>query len=351
MKHITVYFIILVAALLFTGCAEKSYQIVFEELNTGSDASIRALHVVDENVVWASGSGGTFLLTRDGGQTWLVDTVQGASGDDFRNIHAWNDTEAILFGIGKAGRAYYTDDAGKSWIPVYENNTNGIFFNSLVFADVMNGLALSDPIDNTPFLIITEDGGKTWKPVASMPRVMDGEYNFAASNSCVDYHPSGHICIITGGTAARAIVSFDNGETWQVSETGLVNGNPSSGNFSVSFYDDRNGIVVGGTYDNPSLNENIAAWSSDGGKNWNLSVIMPREYRSSVIWMGKGRRRLAFAIGKTGCDYSIDYGHTWLAGTDDKDYYTARAIPGTLSGFAAGADGKIARIKVELLKR
>jgi hypothetical protein len=40
-------------------------------------------------------------------------------------------------------------------------------------------------------------------------------------------------------------------------------------------------------------------------------------------------------------------GRTWLPGTDIKDYFTARAVEGTLKGFAAGADGRLARFVVE----
>lgn len=36
---------------------------------SGTVASLRGLHVVDADVAWASGSGGTYLRTTDGGVT------------------------------------------------------------------------------------------------------------------------------------------------------------------------------------------------------------------------------------------------------------------------------------------
>ena len=339
---------LILAITLASGCGKASYEIQFTTLDTGAETSIRALHVVSEDVIWASGAGGTYMVSVDGGETWKVDTVPGASEDDFRSMHAWNDKEAIVFGISRPGRAYYTDDGGDSWNIVYENNNEGIFFDSVVFTDENTGLALSDPLDSTSFVIRTTDRGKSWNRIRNMPVLVEGEFNFAASNSCIDYHPGGNIWIITGGTAARVFISNDHGKSWTASETGLVHGNQSSGNFSISVCDDSNGIVVGGTYDKPELNERIAAWSSDGGNSWNLSEIMPREYRSCIIWMQDEDSRIAFAIGKTGCDYSIDNGRTWLPGSDDKDYYTARAVPGKLSGYAAGADGRIARFDLKL---
>lgn len=347
-KYITLFLVVMLA----TGCGgETSYEIEFTELDPGTNASIRALHVVNDDVIWASGTGGTYIISVDGGATWKVDTVPGASGDDFRSIHAWNDREAIVFGINRPGRAYYTDNRGVSWDIVYENDTEGIFFDSAVFADENTGLALGDPIDSTLFVIKTTDRGRSWDKLINMPVLSEGEYNFAASNSCIDYHSGGNIWIITGGSDARVFISNDHGKNWMTHETGLVHGNPSSGNFSVSFYDERNGIVVGGTYDKPEQNERIAAWSSDGGSDWHLSEIMPREYRSCIIWMKDKNRKIALALGKTGCDYSIDKGKTWIPGADVKDYYTARPVPGTLSGFAAGSGGKIARIKVERVEK
>ncbi len=349
-NHYKLVYILIV--ILATGCSgEVSYEVEFTELDTGTSASIRSLHIINEDVIWASGTGGTFLLSVDGGDTWKCDTVPGAGSDDFRSIHAWNENKAVLFGISRPGRAYSTVDGGKSWDIIYENNSEGIFFDSSDFADGEKGLALSDPIDSCSFLIRTADGGRSWNRIDNIPALIEGEYHFAASNSCVDYHPGGNIWIITGGTEARVFLSTDHGENWKVVETGLVHGDQSSGNFSISFHDDQNGIVVGGTYDKPELNDKIAAWSSDGGHTWNLSEIMPREYRSSVIWLDDNKKKIAFAIGKTGCDYSMDYGRTWFPGADVKDYYTARAVPGTLSGFAAGSNGKIARFMVEKVEK
>ncbi len=351
MKNKKYKLILILVVILISGCNDVTYKITFSELETGTSASIRALHVVSNDIIWASGTGGTYLVSVDGGESWKVDTVPGASEDDFRSIHAWSDSEAIVFGINKPGRAFYTDDGGETWNIVYENNTDGIFFDSAVFADENTGLALSDPLDSISFLIRTSDRGRSWKKLNNMPVLKQGEYNFAASNSCIDYHAGGNIWIITGGSAARVFISNDHGLNWTARETGMVRGNPSSGIFSVSFYNDRNGIVVGGTYDKPELNYDIAAWSSDGGNSWHLSEIMPREYRSCVIWMQNKKTRIALAIGKTGCDYSLDKGRTWRPGSDVKDYYTARAVPGGISGFAAGSGGKIGRMMVEKVEK
>ena len=339
----------IISTMIFTcKTREPVYSIELDTLNTRTDVSIRALHVVDARIVWAGGSGGIFLLTTDGGTTWKSGTVTGAGEDEFRSIYAWSADRAILFGIKNPGRGYMTTTAGEHWEIVYENGSEGIFFNSLNFADITRGMALSDPLDSTSFLIRTRDGGISWETLDNLPKLNLGEFNFAASNSCIDYHPSGMVWFVTGGGDARLFRSEDHGERWDVFETGIAHDTPASGIFSVSFVDDSIGVIVGGTYDNPELNSDIAAWSADGGKNWNLSEKMPAEYRSSVIWLETEEKRIVLAAGKTGLDYSLDGGRTWNL-ISSKGYYTIRGIEGKPEGYAAGSEGRISRFR--LVKR
>ena len=327
------------------GSVADDYELVITSLDTRSESSFRAINVINDRVVWASGSSGEILLTSDGGQTWKRGTIPGCENEDFRSIHAWNAVNAIVFGVSNPGRGYMTKTAGEDWDIVYEMSSDGIFFNSVCFADNMRGIALSDPIDSLSFVIRTRDGGVTWERVTGLPVLMDGEFNFAASNSCIDYHSSGMVWIITGGSNARVFRSEDHGISWTVSETGIIHGNPASGIFSVSFLNDNDGVIVGGTFDNPAENINIAAYTDDGGVTWELSEQMPAEYRSSVVWLKDKEKDIILATGKTGCDLSLDRGRTW-SHISDEGYYTARPVPGTNSGFFAGSGGRIARFDV-----
>jgi len=322
-----------------------SRELSLEPLVTNTEASIRAIHVVDENVVWASGSEGTYLLTTDNGNSWKTGQVQGAEDDDFRSIYAWDSQHALVFGVSTPGRGYYTATSGEDWEVVYENDSRGIFFNTLKFADIYRGLAISDAIDSVPFVIKTVNGGISWERVTGLPVLREKEFHFAASNSCIEYLPSGRIWIITGGGDARVFHSGDDGLNWNVVETDITHRSGSSGIFSVSFADDKRGVIVGGTYDNPALNDSIAAYTTDGGMTWINSEKMPAEYRSCALWLN-GNRDIVLAVGKTGWDYSSDDGRNWKF-LSDSGYYTARPVPGTMSGFAAGSDGRIARFELK----
>lgn len=345
MKSKLILFIVVV--FLIVSCKSQkneNYNFQFTELKTGTDVSLRGLFVVNENVIWASGSNGTVLVSEDGGKTWRVNQIKGEKENDFRSIHAWDENRAIVFGVAGPTFGYLTKDGGKSWEVVFHDSTKGLFFNSLKFADTQNGLAVSDPVDGKFFVLRTENGGKNWERVHEISDVVEGEANFAASNTCIEFLSSGKAWIATGGKVARVFYSDDFGQSWSVTKTPFVQGESSSGIFSVSFKNDLEGVIVGGTYNQPELNDNIACFTADGGKSWIPSVIMPKEYRSCVQYVTTKKENFFFAIGKTGFGYSVDNGNNWSFGGGSGGYYTFRAVPGKRLGYVAGADGKIAKV-------
>ena len=341
-------YLIFVGLIILQSCGNsKKHKIdlQFTELETNTDVSLRGLFVVNENVVWASGSKGTVLVSIDRGETWKVNQIPGAAENDFRSIHAWDKNRAMVFGVAGPAFGYLTENGGESWEVVFQDSTKGLFFNSLKFADDKNGLAVSDPINGKFFVIRTDNGGKKWERIPDIPDVVEGEANFAASNSCIEFLPSGKAWIATGGNVARVFYSDDLGKSWKVSETPIVHGQSSSGIFSISFKNDNEGVIVGGTFDKPELNKNIAAFTTDGGKTWIPAETMPKEYRSCVQFVSNKKESFFFAIGKTGCDISVDRGKNWDF-VCENGYYTFRTVPGKLTGFVAGEAGKIANVEL-----
>ena len=100
-------------------------------------ARLRGLSVVNDKIVWASGTGGTFVRTANGGSTWKAGIVAGASELDFRDVHAVDDRKACLLSIGEGekSRIYQTTDGGKSWTLQFRNPDPKGFLDALAFWD------------------------------------------------------------------------------------------------------------------------------------------------------------------------------------------------------------------------
>src|SRR5437764_1017095 len=126
-------------------------------------ASLRGVSAVDARTVWASGSGGTWLLTNDGGPTWTVATTP------IRNDGA----------------------------------AAGIF--SLAFRDSRHGIAVggdySKDKEDRGNVAVTSDGGRTWTATAGGPK------GFRSAVAYIGYRK---LWIIATGTSGSDI-SNDGG--------------------------------------------------------------------------------------------------------------------------------------------
>ncbi len=295
------------AFLLFATASAQDWK----PLPVNTTASLRGLSVVNDKIVWASGTGGTVIRTTDAGKTWSVLPVAGAESLDFRGIRAFDANTAIIISSGPAekgqARIYRTTDAGKSWNKVLEQSTAGIFFDAIAFWDQKHGMVLSDPVAGKFALFTTDDGGLTWKqiPSAALPEALLNEGAFAASNSCLTVQGTSNIWFATGGAkVARVFHSVDRGKTWTVAETAMHPTNASSGIFSLAFRDARNGVAVGGDYQKPDGSDlPNALRTADGGKTWEaIEPSTPKGvYLSSVSYFKEYSAVGAFvAVGSKG---------------------------------------------------
>src|SRR5207249_7253237 len=86
---------------------------------SGTTNRLQAISPVSPRVAWASGVGGTYVVTTDGGATWRAGGVPGAGGLQFRDVEGVSEPGAYLrsAGSGTASRICNTDDGGASWSP------------------------------------------------------------------------------------------------------------------------------------------------------------------------------------------------------------------------------------------
>ena len=317
---------------------------------SGTDASLRGISAVSETIAWASGSGGTYLRTLDGGATWQVEAIAGAEELDFRDVHAFDADTAYLLaaGPGAKSKIIKTSDGGRSWTTQYQNSEEG-FLDALAFWDEKRGLALGDPVGGRFLILWTDDGGTNWKPIDAndSPQAQTGEGAFAASGTCLITGPGGRAWFATGGPGgARLFRSTDWGRTWYAVETPIRNDSDGSGIFSVAFEDNTHGVIVGGNYPSPGESHKNAATSFDGGRTWKNVNKPPSGYRSAVASI---RHRTYVAVGPTGTDLSRDGGKTWTSISPEG--FHAIGLSRTGVGWAVGAGGKVAKFRMDLIPR
>ena len=307
---------------------------------TGSSARLRGLSVVSSSVVWASGSGGTVLRTVNGGATWQSVGPPGTETLQFRDIEAFDASNAVILSIGpgEESRVYVTSNGGQSWTLAFVNEDPNAFYDCMAFFDRHRGLALSDPVQGRFRILATSNGGQSWRVLdTEMPPALPGEFAFAASGQCITTAGGRDAFFGTGGdVVARVFHSGDRGQTWQVSTTPIRSG-PSAGIFALAFRDPQHGLAAGGDFLLPAASPDAVALTADGGSTWNLVADAPDEYRSGAHWVNG---RVAIIVGPSGSDASADAGQSW--DRFDSGSFDTVDCAGGWACWASGEQGRVA---------
>lgn len=316
-----------------------------------TEASFRSVHAVNADIVWAGGTKGTVIKTLNAGQSWEVFQVKGAEALDFRDIHAFDGKSAVAMSAGDsdkgAAKIYKTIDGGNNWELVFQTDLKGVFFDGIDFWDAKNGIAFSDPIGGKFYLMGTADGGQTWKKIESetLPETKEGEAAFAASGTSLVTVGKSSVFICTGGSeTGRIFRSNDRGINWTVVETPIKAGK-TTGLFGLRFWDEYNGIAVGGDYQNVNLAGNNVLITSDGGEVWKeVAPTQPEGLKEGVILFQK---KVLVTVGPSGTSYSKDFGKSWIE--IDRSSFHAISTAGK-NIWAVGGKGNIARLDIKILK-
>ena len=282
----------------------------FKLLTSGQNTSIRGMSVVSDKVAWVSGSNGSIGKSTDGGISWNWVKPAGYEKLDFRDIEAFDDQKAIVVNAGSPAYVLMTIDGGKTWTERYKNLDSAIFLDGMSFWDERGGMIFGDPIKNKMQLIRTRDGGLTWEDVSAQmtKELSKGEAGFAASGTTIVTKKPGMAWIATGGSVSNIYYTHNRGFRWYVKPLPILQGESSTGPFSMAFYDQKNGVVVGGNYlkDRESINNVLV--TADGGKTWIKSERPVFGYRSGVAYLSE---KHVVATGSSGTDISYDGGKNW----------------------------------------
>ena len=343
MKNITILLISLIA---FVACQPepKKIKIDFETIDLHLDNSFRGISVVNESIVWISGTNGTLVRSSVSGD-WEVTQVEGAENLDFRDVVAFDENTALAMNAGFPGVIYKTQNGGLDWRIVYNNQDSAIFLDGLKFWDELNGIAFGDPINGHMVIITTNDGGETWMqtPSENTPEKLEIEGGFAASGSSIVVKEGGYAWVGMGGTKARVFFTSDYGMSWDVVETPMLCGGNMKGIYSMAFKDAKNGIAVGGEYRNENPPQS-RAYTSDGGKSWKLGAGVD-QYRSGAVFLFDD---IYLATGLSGTDITYDGGRNWEAISEIK-LHGMQYVADKKVGYGMGRNGLIVKFKVSNL--
>lgn len=341
------FIIAIVAFIVLISCKEKLEQreikLSFEEIKV-PNSSIRAIYPLPDTTLFYATSNGYLGMVlpdmkniRD--KRVFYDTI----APHFRAI-ASNGTNIFMLSVGNPALLYKLDEGELEL--VYKEKHDKAFYDAMAFFDEKNGIAMGDPTEDCLSVILTEDGGNSWQkvPCDQLPKTVEGEAAFAASNSNIAIYKD-WVWLVTGGKKSRVFRSKDKGRHWQVFDTPIISGGQMTGIYSVDFYDKKHGIIMGGDWNDKTVNKNNKAITNNGGKTWKLIADgQVPGYKSCVQYVPDTNGQEVFAVGTTGISFSNDGGKSWKK-LSEKSYYTIRFVNKNVAWLAG--DQKIAKMSIE----
>ncbi len=309
------------------------------KVNTTS--SFRSVSVVNDKVVWLSGTNGTVCRSVDGGLHFDCLSVMGFETADFRSLYAFDDSNAVIANTGSPAQILRTANGGISWEVVYEKFNPDAFFDGIDFWNEQDGIIYGDPIDGQMLILVTTDGGRNWNQVANATPayLASGEASFAASGTNIRCFNNGKVIVASGGMVSRLFVSNDKGQSWEIFPTPILQGTPSRGIFSFDFINEKEGVIVGGDYTNDSLSENNVFYSLNDAHKWEAPKIGTRGYRECVIYLSNST---LLCVGPSGIDVSYNGALDWKPFSNEKGFHVIRKSRNGSLVVLAGTEGKVA---------
>ena len=337
-KTLSCFFI----GLIFASCSnDLKYieRIEISDIFIDNKLNIRALEIKNNKVYAANSDGSIYYF--DINNFDVVSEIKYSSFKDsvinpnFRSL-ALNDKDLFAMTISDPAILF------KNGKVVYKESHPSVFYDSMEFWNNLEGIAVGDFTENCISIIITRDGGETWNKLdcSLFENIKEGEGFFAASDTNISII-NDKVWLASGGINSRIYFSDDKGVTWKIFNTPIIQGESTTGIFSIDFYDEKNGFGVGGDYTKPEIDSFNKIRTNDGGKTWQVVGNGKLGYRSCVQYFPGGNGKKILVVGFKGIDYSSDSGNTWIHLSDDS-FYTVRFLNDS-TAFAAGRE-KISKL-------
>lgn len=256
MKFIITIYMLFVSLLVFAQTQVETIDSANFILGEGvilSKTSFRGLSVVNDSVIWISGSRGTIAKSENGGKTFTFTQLKNYTKSDFRDIEAFNDKKAIMISSGTPAYILKTIDGGLTWDEVYKNIDSAYFLDAIDFWNEEKGIILGDPIKGYFYLLKTTNGGETWTKIDPKitPKAENGEAVYAASGTSLQCWGNNEFGFVSGGIYS-SFYKFKNWNSKSIkTNLSIQQGSNSKGAYSL--VKSKNGFfAVGGDYKNDS---------------------------------------------------------------------------------------------------
>lgn len=318
-------------------------QWVSQPTGLAANVKIKALSVVDQNIVWAY-TDLSVLRTTNGGATWTNEPINIFAPNSLpyriHSLHAVNATTAYIIanlylGHGSNIRIYKTTDGGVSWqrqATAYPNESRigtVSIADFIYFFDPNNGVIFGDQDSGYFEIYTTTDGGQNWSrvPAANLP-----------PPALEDLSSPGRLYATMGDTlwvgvsGMRVYRSINKGLNWTVANTGIT---PVSGALrpmirSISFTDALNGLVI---YSHNQATNTVLYRTNDGGLTW-ANVTYTGPIGKTDIEAIPGLMGAYISTGGEfnlpGSSYSLDNGNSWFPIENTLNHYDIEFYNNTL---------------------
>ncbi len=153
MKRLILFFVLFLSGI---SSAQWTEQV------SGVNTTLWSVSAVDDNVVWACGSGGKVLLTVNSGLTWTTVTSPNSSVDLY-TIQGIDASSALVGGADASFTyAYKTIDGGATWTQTFIQADG--FIDAIKMFNGFPGLygLLGDPVGGRWTQFVSFDYGSTW---------------------------------------------------------------------------------------------------------------------------------------------------------------------------------------------
>ena len=341
--------IALLALVMSSACALRHSRDPWSAVQVPTDVDFNGIWFADSLNGWITGGGrlvegGIVGRTRDGGLTWKFESgilPYGGTSSSLGGVQFADTLHGCAFGSG--GTILVTDDGGSTWRKVFDGRGDffdlqlldarlgwvcgpssiagtwdgGETWSTLIVNRSENGYISPDAIDFTDLrhgwlachsgeLMRSEDGGRNWTPVAlprgsgNPPTLWDVTFSGASDGWAV-------------GEAGSIFHTRDGGAIWRKQEQGvpivrvIPRGEPPRPRevlpeletppdrlavMAVRFADPGHGWAVGYYND---VGESVVLATSDGGETWETEHREPGEYLRAVFVLDA---RHAWAVGR-----------------------------------------------------